>query len=242
MIEGGAVGNKKKSPKVFISYAHGSENHNKWVENLAKELRIYNIDSKIDIWDLKPGQDIGSFIEKMIDEADFVINVCTPEYAKKSNELDAGVGYEKGVLSAEMLRKSNVKRKCIPIIRQGTSGKSLPRYLAGKFALDFKSTKKFNASLDKLQRSIRGISPKGKPPLGGAPDLNQKDIVDYIAKSTGIPIKEVRPVLKAALDTVAAELKKVENKKVELSDLGTFKKSKSKIKFIPGKLLEDDED
>jgi len=47
-----------KSPKVFISYTHKPTENKLWVIELAKKLRENGVDTVLDYWDLRPGQDI----------------------------------------------------------------------------------------------------------------------------------------------------------------------------------------
>ncbi len=43
--------------------------------------------------DCRSGSDLPYFMETLISEADYVIMVCTPEYAGKANSGKGGVGY-----------------------------------------------------------------------------------------------------------------------------------------------------
>ncbi len=47
----------EQNPKVFISYSHDSDEHKKWVLNLATKLRRHGVDAILDQWDLRIGQD-----------------------------------------------------------------------------------------------------------------------------------------------------------------------------------------
>jgi hypothetical protein len=56
--------------KVFISYSWSSEDHQKWVLDLANKLMSDGVEVILDRWDLKPGQDKYHFMEQMVkDEA-----------------------------------------------------------------------------------------------------------------------------------------------------------------------------
>ena len=82
-------------PKVFISYSHDTLDHKKWVLDLATKMRASGIDSIIDQWDLKPGDDLPLFMETNLIESDRVLMVCTEKYVQKANAGLGGVGYEK---------------------------------------------------------------------------------------------------------------------------------------------------
>jgi hypothetical protein len=47
-----------KIPKVFISYSHDSQEHKKWVLDLATRLRNNGVDAIIDQWELRAGDDL----------------------------------------------------------------------------------------------------------------------------------------------------------------------------------------
>ena len=54
-----------QAPKVFISYSHESADHKNWVLRLASDLRRQGVDSILDVWDLKPGDDVARFMEHL---------------------------------------------------------------------------------------------------------------------------------------------------------------------------------
>ena len=79
-------------PRVFVSYSHDSAEHKGWVLNLATTLRHRGVDAVLDQWDLKPGKDLGHFMETNLVGCDFAIMVCTPNYVQKANAGTGGVG------------------------------------------------------------------------------------------------------------------------------------------------------
>ena len=101
---------------AFVSYAHEDSDHDQWVIDLAADLRRKGVDASLDEWDLVPGQDVTLFMESQIRDSDYVILICTPTYAQKSNIPRGGVGYEKNIISAEMLQASDLRPKFIPIL------------------------------------------------------------------------------------------------------------------------------
>src|SRR2546426_12722967 len=122
-------------PRVFISYSHEEPEHDSWVLELAASLRKNGVDAALDQWDLRPGQDTTLFMESQIRDSDFVVLVCTPTYAKKSNISRGGVGYEKNIISAEMLQSQDLRPKFIPVLRKGDFQTALPTYLGSKYAI-----------------------------------------------------------------------------------------------------------
>ena len=160
-----------KSPKVFVSYSREEGTHEAWVLGLASSLRRNGVDSALDQWDLRPGQDMTLFMESQIRDSDFVIMVCTPTYAKKSNLPSGGVGYEKNIISAEMLQSRDLRPKFIPVLRDGDFDTALPTYLGSKFAIDFRSSRDQATAMSELLSAIHEAPPPSKPPLGPNPFL-----------------------------------------------------------------------
>ena len=83
--------------------------------DLGKLLRKNGVDAYLDKWDLIPGQDATYFMESQIRDSDFVVLVCTPLYAEKSNIPRGGVGYERTLF----------RQKCC---NQVTYARSLSQY------------------------------------------------------------------------------------------------------------------
>lgn len=153
-------------PRVFLSYSHEEPDDGRWVMDLGKLLRENGVDAYLDKWDLVPGQDTTYFMESQIRDSDFVILVCTPKYAEKSNIPRGGVGYEKNIISAEMLQANDLRPKFIPVVRKGTFDSALPTYLGSKYAIDFRDDQKQQRALDELLRTIYKQPHPEKPPLG----------------------------------------------------------------------------
>ncbi len=156
-------------PKVFLSYSHEEQEHDSWVLDLASSLRKNGVDAALDQWDLHPGHDTTLFMESQIRDSAFVILVCTPTYAEKSNIPRGGVGYEKNIISAEMLQAKDLKPKFIPVLRKGEFQTALPIYLGSKYCIDFRVTREQVEALDELLRAIYEAPPPSKPPLGSNP-------------------------------------------------------------------------
>ena len=108
-------------------------------------------------------------MESQIRDSDFVVLVCTPTYAEKSNIPRGGVGYEKNIISAEMLQSQDLRPKFIPVLRKGDFQTALPTYLGSKYAIDFRQSRNQKEALEELLRAIHAIPPASKPPIGPNP-------------------------------------------------------------------------
>jgi TIR domain len=150
-------------PKVFISYSHDSLDHKKWVLDLATKLRASGVDASIDQWDLRPGDDLAHFMETNLAAAARVLMVCTEKYVEKANAGQGGVGYEKMIVTANLLSQIN-SNKIIPIIRQ-TLKSDVPTFLKTKLYLDFSKPDQFEFQFDELVRTIHDAPLFEKPPI-----------------------------------------------------------------------------
>jgi len=154
-------------PKTFISYSHDSQVHKKWVLDLATRLRQTGVDAIIDQWELKPGDDLPTFMETNLNRADYILMICSDKYVKKANSGSGGVGYEKMIITSELL--SNIdNNKIIPIIRQcGTY--IVPTFLKTKLFIDFSADDSYEFSFDELIRRLHDSPLYEKPEIGNNP-------------------------------------------------------------------------
>lgn len=161
-------------PKVFISYSHDSLEHKKWVLDLAIRMRNNGIDAIIDQWELKPGDDLPHFMEKNLENSDSIIMICSENYVLKANSGKGGVGYEKMIITSNLL--SNIdENKIIPIIKQ-ESGNLVPTFLKTKLYLNFSKKDDYEFSFDELIRTIHKSPLYIKPKVGNNPFKNNQNI------------------------------------------------------------------
>jgi hypothetical protein len=86
-------------PTCFPSYSHDGEMHNNWVRKLAEDLQTNGVHTHLDHWDLRAGMDMMQYMETCIRESDFILLICTPNFANKANNGKGGVGYEKSIIT-----------------------------------------------------------------------------------------------------------------------------------------------
>jgi hypothetical protein len=154
-------------PKVFISYSHDSAAHKKWVLEFATTIRDRGADAILDLWDLRPGDDLPRFMETSLAQANFVVIICTEKYVEKANIGAGGVGYEKMIITASMLSRIDTNI-VIPIIRQeGT--RLLPSFMGSKVYIDFSNDDEVEYNFDDLMRKLLDAPLFEKPPIGTNP-------------------------------------------------------------------------
>jgi hypothetical protein len=161
-------------PKVFISYSHDSQDHKKWVLDFSTRLRNNGVDATLDQWDLKPGDDLPHFMEHGLASADRVLMVCTEKYVEKANSGAGGVGYEKMIVTADLLKTID-SNKVIPLVRQ-SGGTAVPSFLRSKLFLDFSRSDQFEFSFDELIRTLHNSPLFEKPPVSNNPFVSTSEM------------------------------------------------------------------
>jgi TIR domain len=156
------------APKAFISYSHDSDAHKGWALRLGGDLRVRGVDVVVDQWDLVPGQDVSLFMQNGISKADRVIMICSSAYVKKADAGKGGVGYERLIVTAEMVQSIDTT-KFIPILRGSDPGKKIPLFLGPRLYIDFENDAEYDQRLTDLAREIHGAPAVSKPPLGPNP-------------------------------------------------------------------------
>lgn len=120
--------------RVFISYSHDSPEHKAWVRSAANDLSQRGLDVVLDQNDLKPGQDIHYFVESAVHSSDFVLLVCTPDYARRANHRRRGVGMETNLITSAIY--DGATEKFIALLRGGTHVDAIPSYMRHKLFVD----------------------------------------------------------------------------------------------------------
>jgi hypothetical protein len=178
---------KDKPIRVFISYSWSSSEHEQRVVDFAESLMEKGVDTILDKWYLKEGQDKYAFMEKMVTDSGVskVLMICDEQYAKKADERKGGVGTETQIISSEIYEKTDQK-KFIPIIfeRNNEGNPFLPTFLKTRIFIDLSSGQTYYSEFDKLLRAIYNKPLHEKPVLGVAPE--------FIVKETTVQVKTMR--------------------------------------------------
>jgi hypothetical protein len=152
------------TPTAFISYSWDDDGHKKWVKTIATKLREDGVNVKLDQWELVPGDQLPSFMEKSIRGVDFVLIICTPKYKQKSDNREGGVGYEGDIITAELFQNQN-HRKFIQILRRSEWIESAPSWISAKYYIDLRDSANFDSNYKDLITTILNIR-ETAPPLG----------------------------------------------------------------------------
>lgn len=159
-------------PVVAISYSWDNEEHENWVIKLATSLQAdYGIKVVLDKWELKFGKLLPHFMEHAIRDSQRVICVMTPNYKKKTEGLEGGVGVEYSIISAEM-QKDIKTEKFIPLLREGDFKRVTPVFLEGRDFIDMRDGQDFSKKIEELARDIWDEPRYKKPAIGKKPKFN----------------------------------------------------------------------
>ena len=116
--------------------------------------------------------------------------ICTDQYVKKANSGVGGVGYEKMIITSDLIKNID-SNKFIPIIRQkGTH--NVPTFLKTKLFIDFSLDDNYEFSYDELIRTLHNSPLYVKPKIGNNPF---KEIKDIQPDKTNDALKELMTII-----------------------------------------------
>lgn len=182
-------------PKLFISYSHDSEEHKAWVLKLATRLEQNGVHVILDQWDITLGSDLTLFMEQGLTSADRVLVICTEPYVAKANmQKSGGVGYEKMIISSQIMRELNSNR-VIPVIVNNSLSEPVPTFVGARLRLSFDAVDYENSYVE-LIHDLHGEKMKPRPAVGPSPfnrkpppinpvNLSQPDGANQSPTSTG---------------------------------------------------------
>ena len=156
------------TPTVFVSYSHDDESHINWVLQLTTRLRSNGVNIILDKWNLQLGQDVAAFMEKGLSKSHRVLCICSEKYVRKANKKEGGVGYEKKIITAEIMADLN-SDWVIPVIRNNPGNHKVPTFLASCLYIDFEDNLLYEAKYEELLRSLLDEPVLPVPKLGKNP-------------------------------------------------------------------------
>jgi hypothetical protein len=155
-------------PTLFISYSHDDEKHKAWVLKLATRLHKNWLNVIFDQWDLSLGSDLPIFMEKGLSGSNRVLCICSDNYVIKANNGLGGVGYEKMIITTELLKNINTNW-VIPLIYNNTLSDKVPLCLGSKVYIDFTDSNLYDTKYEELIRDIHGEKIRPIPSDGTYP-------------------------------------------------------------------------
>lgn len=152
--------------RVFISYSHDSQEHNERVLGLSERLRSDGIDAYLDQYVDSPPEGWMLWTKQQVSQSDFVLVICTKEYARQVNSnaygKGLGVNWEETVVSQDLHRSTGPVNKIIPVLFSHNDAPSIPTFLKGLTYYELTS----EAGYEQLYRRITSQSVVMAPELG----------------------------------------------------------------------------
>jgi small GTP-binding protein len=138
----------RTKPTCFISYAWGVPEHERWVVQLAKDIRNADIDVLLDRWDSPPGSDLGRYIDRILN-SDFVIVIGTPDLQRKyeADNIDPVVAAELELIALRLRQRRHYGHTVIPILLQGEANESFMPILQKLVNIDFRKNELYFSRL-----------------------------------------------------------------------------------------------
>lgn len=157
--------------RVFISYAHESEELSDKVLELSDYLRSQGVDSEIDQYEEAPAEGWPKWMMRQVQEADYVLVVCSELFYKRANDNSGnddglGVKWETSLILQQLYSLNTNNKKYIPVILHSHDKKHIPLPLQPYTYYVFKEIE----GRDKLKDRILGLSKSKRPPLGKTPE------------------------------------------------------------------------
>ncbi|HEX5116169.1 MAG TPA: SEFIR domain-containing protein [Pseudonocardiaceae bacterium] len=170
-------GGPAQAIKVFISYAHDTDDHKHAVLMLAELLTGNGIDVILDQWAGTVRKDWGSWALGHITSSDFVIIVASPDYQRVGDGVIATTDNPGAQSEAAVIRdllhhdRPTWTRKLLPVVLPGRSIDEIPTFLQPFSADHYIVSVLTEAGIEDLLRTLTGQPSRVRPPLGTVPNL-----------------------------------------------------------------------
>lgn len=219
---------KIENPKVFISYAWGSDEYQNKVLAFVSQLRSDGIDTIFDKWDLTEGNDTYAFMEKCVNDPSVtnVLMLLDPIYAQKADDHSGGVGTETQIISAKVYQEVT-QDKFIPVLmeRDEKGDMCKPTYLQTRLHFDLSLEEKYDNEYQRLVKKLYGEEVYVKPELGKKPSwvdkpitVSPKSIVVYDSLKGLQPDKVKKESFIKFLNNISKRMLDFSNKHPNLND------------------------
>ncbi len=194
-------------PKLFISYSQSDPAHVEWVIDLATALRGSGIDTILDKWDLREGDDAIKFMEKMVDTPDIqkVLIVSSKSYVDKATRRSGGVGTETQIISEEIYNQQKQNKFVVVVAEKDETGKLyLPTYYKSRIYIDLTEEEKYSEEFEKIIRWAFNKPLHVKPEIGTPPPFIDDE--DAILLGTTTSYKTAIQAIKTGSNSAAGAI------------------------------------
>ena len=205
-----------RQPTAFITYAKEGQEHHERVLGLAIMLRSDGVDCEIDSFQISPPEGWPLWMQRQIQQPDFVIAVCTETYARRfsGNETfgkGKGATWE-GRLIQQSLYDAGENCRIIPIVFDRADVDHIPLVLKSATYYDLST----DSGYRELHRAMTNQPRVTRPPLGPItmrlPDLDQResDVCGLLRLCADpLPVEVVARVISQEVTGIASALEKL---------------------------------
>lgn len=178
--------------KVFISYSHDSPKHMKRVRLLSDKLREEGVDCTIDQYVMSPSEGWPRWMQNRIEEAHFVLVVCTEVYYERVRGISAdsrGLGaiWEGQLITQELYESAGRNLKFIPVIFTEKDVSFIPSFLRSVTRYNLED----NRDYKKLYRHLTNQPSVLVPKLGEIKKLMPEQLTAAtVNESSSIQLQE----------------------------------------------------
>jgi len=153
--------------RVFISYSHDSPEHSRRVLDLCARLRQDGIDCWIDQFEVSPPEGWPQWMDRQVEQADFVLVVATETYLKRctGQELPGkglGVRWESLLVFQDLYDAGARNTKFVPVVFREEDARHVPKPLRGATRVSLAQAEGYQ----QLLRRLYNLPPAEAPPLG----------------------------------------------------------------------------
>jgi SEFIR domain. len=167
----GSIDEGTRPPRVFISYSHDSPEHADRVLDLSDRLRRDGVESVLDQYLVSPPEGWPLWMDRQIEECDFVLLVCTETYHRRvtgREEAGKGLGvrWEGMLVYQHLYDQACANTRFIPILFTPWATEFIPKPVKGGLFY-------FVDAGDGYERLFQHLTarPKVAPPV--APQIRQ---------------------------------------------------------------------
>lgn len=188
-----------RSSKVFISYSHDSFEHMERVLQLSNRLCREGVDCNVDQYETSPSNGWSRWMLDQIEDADFVLVICTESYEKRFRGKDEagrgrGANWEGAIITQELYDAEAENTRFIPVIFSSDDSKHIPVILrsATYYNLGIKE------AYDELYARLTYQRRVSKPAIGELRYLFPRMapfLEDTFETGCELPLKKPKPII-----------------------------------------------
>jgi tetratricopeptide (TPR) repeat protein len=166
--------------RVFISYAHESDEHDELVRDLWLYLRSCGIDAKLDLPAAERRQDWPLWMADQVRQAEHILVIASPAYRRRAegragSEEGRGVQWEARLIRDAFYANQHDLDRFVPVVLPGQSPGGMPDFLAPSSNTVYTVRDFTESGAESLLRLLTRQPREVEPPLGSVPNLPARE-------------------------------------------------------------------